>query len=208
MLRQWRAAKRYSYARWLAAPAELIDASTQQICPRMIGSPPDDSWIMEQRKHHAPAINEDQAFVLILDGATNMTKTFATAAMLLLLAPSAALAQNRTGDAALGAVSGAVVLGPIGAVAGAVIGYSAGPSIARSWGLNGSRSSRYRRQGSKDNTRAATSEYAGASGSRPADRVEKDARVATSRSEENNPAPTANPPAPSAKTPPPVQTFE
>jgi hypothetical protein len=63
-----------------------------------------------------------------------MARTFTAAAMILLLAPSAALAQERATDAALGAVSGAVVLGPIGAVAGALIGYSAGPSISRSWG--------------------------------------------------------------------------
>ena len=43
-----------------------------------------------------------------------------------------AKAQGRAGDAALGALSGAVVLGPVGAVAGAFIGYAAGPSIARS----------------------------------------------------------------------------
>jgi hypothetical protein len=49
-------------------------------------------------------------------------------------------AQGRAGDAALGAVSGAVVLGPVGAVAGAFIGYTAGPSIARSWGLRRSAS--------------------------------------------------------------------
>jgi hypothetical protein len=51
-----------------------------------------------------------------------------------------AKAQERAGDAALGAVSGAVVLGPIGAVAGAFIGYSAGPSISRSWGVRRSAS--------------------------------------------------------------------
>jgi hypothetical protein len=45
-----------------------------------------------------------------------------------------ASAQERAGSAALGAVSGALVLGPIGAVAGAFIGYSAGPAIAHSWG--------------------------------------------------------------------------
>jgi hypothetical protein len=45
-----------------------------------------------------------------------------------------ASAQERAGSAALGAVSGAIVLGPIGAVAGAFIGYSAGPAIAHSWG--------------------------------------------------------------------------
>jgi len=47
---------------------------------------------------------------------------------------------QRAGDAALGALSGAVVLGPVGAVAGAVVGYTAGPSIARSWGLRRSAS--------------------------------------------------------------------
>jgi hypothetical protein len=57
-----------------------------------------------------------------------------------------ARAQNRAGDAAIGAVSGAVVLGPVGAVAGAVIGYTAGPSIAHSWGVGRSASrSRARR---------------------------------------------------------------
>ena len=49
--------------------------------------------------------------------------------------PSPALADERVGDAALGAVSGAVVLGPIGALAGAAIGYTAGPAIANAWGL-------------------------------------------------------------------------
>jgi hypothetical protein len=51
-----------------------------------------------------------------------------------------ASAQERAGSAALGAVSGAVVLGPVGAVAGAFIGYAAGPAIAHSWGVGGSRS--------------------------------------------------------------------
>jgi hypothetical protein len=49
-------------------------------------------------------------------------------------------AQERAGSAALGAVSGAVVLGPVGAVAGALIGYTAGPAIAHSWGAGRSRS--------------------------------------------------------------------
>jgi hypothetical protein len=51
-----------------------------------------------------------------------------------------ARAQERAGSAALGAVSGAVVLGPVGAVAGAFIGYTAGPSIAHSWGVGRSAS--------------------------------------------------------------------
>jgi hypothetical protein len=51
-----------------------------------------------------------------------------------------AKAQERAGSAALGAVSGAIVLGPVGAVAGALIGYTAGPAIAHSWGVRHSAS--------------------------------------------------------------------
>jgi len=50
---------------------------------------------------------------------------------ILTLVPPAA-AQERAGSAALGALSGAIVLGPVGLVAGAVIGYTAGPEIGRS----------------------------------------------------------------------------
>ena len=56
-----------------------------------------------------------------------MIKSVIAAAVILVIATSVASAQHRAGDAALGAVSGAIVLGPIGAVAGAFIGYSAGP---------------------------------------------------------------------------------
>ncbi|TQF43601.1 hypothetical protein UNPF46_03150 [Bradyrhizobium sp. UNPF46] len=73
-----------------------------------------------------------------------MTKALITAVAMLACVPVSALAQERAGDAALGAVSGAVVLGPVGAVAGALIGYTAGPSIARSWGVRGSRSAGHR----------------------------------------------------------------
>src|SRR5712671_7611642 len=52
------------------------------------------------------------------------------------LAPFAAHAGERVGDAALGAVSGAVVFGPVGLVAGAVVGFAAGPAIAQSWRNN------------------------------------------------------------------------
>jgi hypothetical protein len=97
----------------------------------------------------------------------NMIKAYSIAALLLLLAPSSVLAQ-RAGDAALGAVAGAVVLGPVGAVAGAFVGYTAGPSISRSWGLEGSRSSRHRRQASRDSVRSARAEAAGVDGSRSA----------------------------------------
>jgi len=52
------------------------------------------------------------------------------------LAPFAAHAGERVGDAALGAVSGAVVFGPVGLVAGAVVGFAAGPAVAQSWRAN------------------------------------------------------------------------
>jgi hypothetical protein len=64
-----------------------------------------------------------------------MRTMIAAAAMAVALMPLGAVAQERVGDAALGALSGAVVLGPVGAVAGAVVGYTAGPSIASSWGM-------------------------------------------------------------------------
>jgi len=51
------------------------------------------------------------------------------------LVPIAAGAQERLGDAALGALSGALVAGPVGLVAGGVVGFTAGPAIANSWGL-------------------------------------------------------------------------
>src|ERR1700754_1221381 len=58
-------------------------------------------------------------------------------AALALTVSTGAIAGERATSAALGAVSGAVVLGPIGAVAGAFIGYSAGPSMSRAWGVRG-----------------------------------------------------------------------
>jgi hypothetical protein len=80
-------------------------------------------------------------FELLQEKEALMKKLIASAVIALALVPSGALAQERTADAALGALSGAVVLGPLGAVAGAVVGYTAGPAIANSWGLR--RSSRH-----------------------------------------------------------------
>jgi hypothetical protein len=77
-----------------------------------------------------------------------MKKTVMLAAASLSLIPFQALAdEHRGGDAALGALAGAVVLGPIGAIAGAAVGYTAGPSIAHSWGFrhNGSSARRVKR---------------------------------------------------------------
>jgi hypothetical protein len=69
-----------------------------------------------------------------------MKRQIAIVAMALMVS-SAAVAGERATSAALGAVSGAVVLGPVGAVAGAFIGYTAGPSMSRAWGVRGGGSS-------------------------------------------------------------------
>jgi hypothetical protein len=58
------------------------------------------------------------------------------------VAPAVASAQERLKDGALGAISGAVVAGPVGAVAGGAVGYVAGPNIARGLGLK-ARNHRY-----------------------------------------------------------------
>jgi hypothetical protein len=62
-----------------------------------------------------------------------MKSTLAALLVALIFTPAAADAGERVGDAALGAVSGAVVFGPVGLVAGAVVGFAAGPAIAQSW---------------------------------------------------------------------------
>jgi hypothetical protein len=124
-----------------------------------------------------------------------MIKVYSVAALLLVLVPSSVMAQ-RAGDAALGAVAGAVVLGPVGAVAGAFVGYTAGPSISRSWGLEG-RSSRHRRQPSRDSVRGARAEATGAAPS-SAGQTERNGR-ATSYPAPNRPR--------AATRLPPVQTL-
>ena len=83
-----------------------------------------------------------------------MKRQIAIVAMAM-LASTAAVAGERATSAALGAVSGAVVLGPVGAVAGAFIGYTAGPSMARAWGVRGGRSSaRQPRRTANNNARS------------------------------------------------------
>jgi hypothetical protein len=72
-----------------------------------------------------------------------MKKTAVMVVLALSLFSTVAIADERRGsDAALGALSGAVVFGPVGAVAGAVVGFTAGPSIAHSWGFRRSSSAR------------------------------------------------------------------
>ena len=58
-----------------------------------------------------------------------------TIAVVLTLA-SPTRAEERVGSAALGALSGGLVFGPAGLVAGAIVGFAAGPTIKRSWHAN------------------------------------------------------------------------
>ena len=108
-----------------------------------------------------------------------------------------AKAQERAGDAALGAVSGAVVLGPVGAVAGAIVGFTAGPAISRSWSTRGS-SPRARAQRTPQQANAANEPQTTAS-------------VAPAVPPRSSQAVSLQPPA-SAKPPPsampPVQSLE
>jgi hypothetical protein len=124
-----------------------------------------------------------------------MKKTIAIAALALSLVPSATMAQERGGDAALGALSGAVVLGPVGAVAGAIVGYTAGPSIARSWGFRRSGAVRRERrsaQQAQQETRVSRAD------AQPAPRNQATAPAATQ----------APPPAKTVSSAPPVQGLE
>ncbi|MEW6644471.1 MAG: hypothetical protein AB1586_28480 [Pseudomonadota bacterium] len=134
-----------------------------------------------------------------------MKKAILAAALMLPFAASGAFAQERAGDAALGALSGAVVLGPIGAVAGAVVGYTAGPSISRSWGMR-------RSDGRAPKRTASTGRAA------PRQAAQAKATAGPSRLAQNPPVQSPAPPAaapaaapasaPAASSPPPVQGFE
>jgi hypothetical protein len=66
-----------------------------------------------------------------------MKITIAAAAVAagLVFAPSAALA-DRAVNTGLGVGTGLLVFGPVGAVVGGVVGYTAGEGIARSWGVS------------------------------------------------------------------------
>ena len=110
------------------------------------------------------------------------------------IATQATADEHRGGDAALGALSGAVVLGPIGAVAGAVVGYTAGPSIAHAWGFRRGNTAHQRAHPAKQEAQASAS---------PAQVTPTAATVpATSQT---RPAATART---ASSKPPPAQTLE
>lgn len=141
------------------------------------------------------------------NGEREMKKIIAVIAVTLPMLSSVAVAQERAGDAALGALSGAVVFGPIGAVAGALVGYTSGPSIAHSLGV---RKSRHRTHSSgpvRANRRASrhvASKQGMADKHHPAQNLSM--RSANQPHVENSPIPAAKPA--SAETAPPVQGFE
>ena len=139
-------------------------------------------------------------------GGDSMNKTLIAAAIALALAPVGAQAQERVGDAALGAASG-IILGPVGVVAGAVVGYTMGPNIASAWGVRRHRVSQrraahYARRAPHAST-AAPAAATAAPGS----------QVASVQTDEPAPppAPSAVPAAPAPAAAPesvPVQGFE
>ena len=138
-----------------------------------------------------------------------MKKALITAIVMLAGVPASAVAQERAGAAALGAVSGAVVLGPIGAVAGAVVGYTAGPSIARSWGVRDSRSARHRQPPRREAYRAAAT----AAPPRAREAMNANGQIRAASNPPVQAAPAVQPvqaaPAPPAETStPPIQGFE
>ena len=76
---------------------------------------------------------------------TRTLRTLSLAAALMVVPVSAAVAAERLIDGVLGGAAGGLVLGPVGLVGGAIIGATAGPGIAKSWGLKGRSSNRPRR---------------------------------------------------------------
>jgi hypothetical protein len=98
------------------------------------------------------------------------------------------------------------VLGPIGAVAGAVVGYTAGPSISRSWGMHRSSTARHARRSARQAVPAVTT----------GSQIAQDSEASMASSAQPIPAQAAPAPAQAAPAPahdtassaPPVQALE
>jgi hypothetical protein len=129
-----------------------------------------------------------------------MKKMIACGALALSLISSGAVANERRGsDAALGALSGAVVFGPVGALAGAVVGYTAGPSIAHSWGFRRSSNTRQARGSARQEAAGASPVQSEPVPNRPA---------APPPAAQAPVAQAPSPPPKTASTAPPVQGLE
>jgi len=129
-----------------------------------------------------------------------MKKLGVMAMVLLTLAPVGARAQGRGTDAALGALSGAVVFGPLGAVAGALVGYTAGPSIAHSWG--------WRRSSSRPKPLSRINSRAAASGIKQSEPKTNEVLEQTRISSNSVPPPKLSPSPVQTEIAPPVQGLE
>ena len=139
-------------------------------------------------------------------------------AVAILLLPAAAQAQERVGDAALGALSGAVVLGPVGAVAGAFVGFTAGPHIAGAWGVRHGRRTHRAHAANANATRSTGVAATDTAPSTPAqvgstepphsEAVGVSAVGAAPSAEQANSVPVAGPASAGTPTPVPVQGFE
>ena len=70
-----------------------------------------------------------------LEGSMKITITAAAVAAGFAFAPATAHA-DRAVNTGLGVGTGLLVFGPVGAVVGGVVGYTAGNGIARSWGFS------------------------------------------------------------------------
>jgi hypothetical protein len=136
---------------------------------------------------------------------TAMKKLIVAAGLATTLMSFEAQAQDRGGSAVLGAVSGLVVFGPVGAAAGALVGYTAGPAIAQSWGIGQrpprSKARRAARANPEAKRPAATANAAQPSVARSAPQ----AAAAPAAQAPAAPAPAA---IASTKAAPPIQTFE
>jgi hypothetical protein len=148
-----------------------------------------------------------------------MKLKLAAIALAIAVVPVGAHAQERVGDAALGALSGALVLGPVGAVAGAFVGYAAGPNIASAWGVRRSQRVYYSRRPPRQASQAVPASptgqpgYIGSRQGAPAPTYTAESQTTPSAvnvavSPQGAPAEAAAPPAAPGGGMVPVQGFE